>query len=338
MREIEAAVVAGVPVDDVTFSEAVELIGEFIAIGRASGRTHQVATVNVDFVVNAVRDRSVMDILQRADLCLADGMPIVWHARLAGIRLRERVAGADLVPRLADLSRQSGWRIVLFGSAESVAETAADMLRRRFPGANVFGISGPMMRDVGAMDDRWVQDIKSFDPDVVCVALGNPKQERWIDAHRSKFDGPVFIGVGGTLDFLVGGRRRAPNWMQKSGLEWVHRAAQEPGRLGRRYVRDALAFGPWLARAAARAVRERLRRSATSGTAVVWPTFTSDADGSVTVDLAGAVLTDRLVSRLVGVARSCHRSGTVLQLTGWSMGMRARLDRLGVVKMFCLGS
>ena len=105
MREIEAAVVAGVPVDDVNFAEAVDLIGSFVEEGRSTGRTFQVATVNVDFVVNASKEAAVMEILQRADLCLADGMPILWHARLSGSRLRERVAGADLVPTLADLSR-----------------------------------------------------------------------------------------------------------------------------------------------------------------------------------------------------------------------------------------
>jgi N-acetylglucosaminyldiphosphoundecaprenol N-acetyl-beta-D-mannosaminyltransferase len=339
MHEVEAAVVVGVPVDDVNFSEAVELIGSFVEEGRSTGRTFQVATINVDFVVNASKDPGVMAILQRADLCLADGMPILWHARLSGSRLRERVAGADLVPRLADLSRKTGWRIVLFGSADGVAEAAGCILRERYPGASVVGLSGPMLPDVRLMETRWIDEINALAPDIVCVALGNPKQERWIDAYRSALDASVYIGVGGTLDFLVGGRRRAPTWMQRSGLEWVYRASQEPGRLGRRYGRDALVFGPALARAAGRFLlgsNERRRLGPRSATPIRLR-VSSDSEDRI-LDLTGVAPSDCLVVTMVGFARSCRRAGQELRVIGSSEAVRSRMSRLGVVKMFDLTS
>lgn len=242
------AIVLGVPIDDLTMDEAVETVGELVQDGRRTGRTHQVATVNVDFIVNAVADAAVLRLLQNADVCLADGAPVVWGARAAGTPIRERIAGADLVPALAERSVTEGWRIHLFGSAPGTAERAAQLLRDRFPGACITGDSGPMLADVTTADDALLESLVAADADILCVALGNPKQERFIDAHRDRLKTPVLIGVGGTLDFIVGGRRRAPRWAQRVGLEWVFRAAQEPMRLGKRYAHDAVVFFPRLAR------------------------------------------------------------------------------------------
>jgi N-acetylglucosaminyldiphosphoundecaprenol N-acetyl-beta-D-mannosaminyltransferase len=207
------SLVDGVPIDDLTLDEALEAITAFVDIGRRNGRSFQVATVNVDFLVNAKRDSSLRRLLQRAELCLADGMPILWHSRLSGTPLRERVTGADLVPRLVERSRTTGHRILLFGSAPGVAEQACELLRDQHPGASVEGLSGPFMSRVDEMDPAVLDDIIALAPDIVCVALGNPKQEHWIAANRDAVGASVFIGIGGTLDFLVGGQRRAPQWM-----------------------------------------------------------------------------------------------------------------------------
>lgn len=325
-RPIDASLVAGVPVDDVTAEEALELIAWFIGAGRGSGRTFQIATVNVDFVVNAQHDQVLREILLRADLCVADGMPVVWYSKLKGVPLRERVTGADLVPSLVDRSREHGWRVLLFGSAPGVAEAAADLLVGRFPGASVHGISGPMLRDVAAMEQEWLDAITELRPDVICVALGNPKQEKWIEAFRSRLGVPVLIGVGGTLDFLVGGRRRAPDWMKRSGLEWVYRAAQEPGRLGRRYLRDAIVFAPHAARALWGRLREgkRLPRA--------WPATITGAD--VTVDLAGVEAGIYDLQALVAMARDARRAGGRVHLAGLTATTRQALDRMDVIKLF----
>lgn len=240
------ALLFGVPIADVTMDETVAAIADLVAHGRATSRTHQVATVNVDFLVNALDHPDVRSTLQRAALCIADGMPIVWGAGMLGMPLRERVAGADLVPRLVEESQRLGWHVHIFGSCPEVAEASTRLLRERFPAARFSIDPGPMIPDVAAVDREVIDSIRSVDADIVCIALGNPKQERFIAAHGRTIGAPVMIGVGGSLDMLVGKRRRAPQWVQRIGLEWVVRAAQEPGRLGRRYTRDIRVFGPRL--------------------------------------------------------------------------------------------
>ena len=111
------ALLFGVPIDDLTMDETVAAVGDLVDDGHRHARTHQIATVNVDFLVNALADDGVHHLLQNADICLADGAPVVWGARAAGRALRERMAGADLVPALAERSVETGWRIHMFGSA-----------------------------------------------------------------------------------------------------------------------------------------------------------------------------------------------------------------------------
>lgn len=309
---VPAAVVAGVPVDDVVMDDVLDLFEAFVDAGRAGGRTFQVGTVNVDFVVNALQHPDLLDILRRTELSIPDGMPIVWHSRLSRTPLRARVAGADLVPAVVQRGVERGWSIVLFGSAPGVAEQAATRLQELHPGATVCGISGPMMADVRQMEDRWLDEIRAARPDVVFVALGNPKQERWIDTYRDQLGAAVFVGVGGTLDFLVGGRRRAPAWVSRAGLEWLFRAVQEPGRLGRRYGHDARVFGPHLLRAAVARVRQRSSASATSVEQVAGGA--SDV-GATTLRRNGTgPLTSADIALVVGVGRDARRNGTKVTL------------------------
>jgi N-acetylglucosaminyldiphosphoundecaprenol N-acetyl-beta-D-mannosaminyltransferase len=246
MTARRCAVILGTPVDDVTLTESVDLIASMVERGRQLDRTHQVATINVDFVVNAAADEDLRQILQTSDLSIPDGMGIVWGARLLGTPIRERSAGADLVPALAARMAPAGWRLCLFGGAPGVAERAADVLRERVPGVDVVVVPAPNVAADGSMDPSVVDALRAVDADVIGVALGNPKQERWIARHGAAVGAPVCIGIGGTLDFLTGATKRAPAWMQRAGLEWVHRALSEPRRLMGRYAHDLRVFGPAL--------------------------------------------------------------------------------------------
>jgi N-acetylglucosaminyldiphosphoundecaprenol N-acetyl-beta-D-mannosaminyltransferase len=341
-------VLLGVPVDDLTMDETLDLLHDLVEDGRASGRTHQVATVNADFLTNAVREPDVHRILGLAAVCIADGMPILWGARLVGTPLRERVTGADLLPALAGRAAASGHRLYLFGSAPGVAETAAKVLVERFPGLSIVGNSGPMFATVDDMDPAVLDEIRAARPDVLCVALGNPKQERWISRYGAEVGVPVMIGVGGTLDFLSGARRRSPAWLGRLGLEWLHRAVQEPARLGPRYARDFVVLGPRLLRQGL-----RVRRTPTSawsagllehdGTAVR-ATFNgpfdpgrdpgaaaalaaaADQGAAIVVDLGlNAVIDQVTVGSLAALARRAARRGGRLELTGLSRPVRHRL-------------
>ncbi|HLK56120.1 MAG TPA: WecB/TagA/CpsF family glycosyltransferase [Chthonomonadaceae bacterium] len=211
---------------------------------------HQVATANTDYLVNALYDPELREILQAAHLITPDGMPVVWASRLLGNPLSERVTGADLVPQLALLAARKGYRLYLLGAQPEVNTSACDRLRSDYPGLQIVGSAAPPDVPLETMANApLLADIARTRPDILLVAFGNPKQEKWIYRNRERLqEVPVCIGVGATFDFLAGRTRRAPLWMQRRGLEWLHRLAQEPRRLLKRYHRDFWLFGYHLLR------------------------------------------------------------------------------------------
>jgi N-acetylglucosaminyldiphosphoundecaprenol N-acetyl-beta-D-mannosaminyltransferase len=241
-------IILGVPVDNLTMSETLDQLERFIEIGRATGRSHQIATINADFITNAIADPEVLALLQMADLNIPDGMPIVWGARALGAPIQERVAGVDVVLRLAEQAAQKGYSIYLLGAAEGVAARATEILQQKYPGLKIAGVSSPIIPANLDTDSGIVDEIKAARPDILLVAFGNPKQEKWINVYGCELQVPVMIGVGGTLDLISGQKIRAPHWMQRSGLEWTFRLVQEPKRLWRRYRRNIFIFGPQFAR------------------------------------------------------------------------------------------
>jgi N-acetylglucosaminyldiphosphoundecaprenol N-acetyl-beta-D-mannosaminyltransferase len=343
-------VLLGAPVDDVTVPEAVDRIMEMVEVGRATGRVHQVATVNVDFLVNAASDQPLLMLLQRTDLAIPDGMPIVWGSRLVATPLRQRTTGVDLLPALVDRAAASSYRVCLFGASPGVASRAADLLSRRHPGAEVVGLEAPIVAPDGAMDQSALAPIRAARPDIVAVALGNPKQEWWIARHGPALGAPVLIGIGGTLDFLTGVTRRAPFWMQRTGLEWLHRAMSEPRRLAGRYARDLVVFGPgmlaqaWRGRRRAAAVVPMARQD--DGTVCLRFLGPAPADrvepavavvlgegGDVAIDVSrldGCGLDNVTVATLAGLLRLGRRTGAHVGLEGVTPRLRADAHRLRV--------
>jgi N-acetylglucosaminyldiphosphoundecaprenol N-acetyl-beta-D-mannosaminyltransferase len=244
----------GLPLANVTADEAVEQIEKLIL----SGGTHQVATANLDFWLNSLRDVHLHRIIASCSLVLPDGMPLVWISRLFGSPLKERVSGADLVPQLAQLSARKGYRIFLLGGREGVAARAAQKMEEMYPGVNIVGHYAPPLADLQRMDHGdTLQRIRAAKPDILMVAFGNPKQEKWIRMHSKRSGVPVSIGIGGSLDMLVGDVQRAPRWMQRSGLEWLGRCVQEPARLLPRYARNFGALAVKLPVAAAATLLQR---------------------------------------------------------------------------------
>jgi N-acetylglucosaminyldiphosphoundecaprenol N-acetyl-beta-D-mannosaminyltransferase len=314
-RPRHSVLLLGVPVDDVTMDETIDLLFDLAEDGRAAGRIHQVATVNVDFVVNATRDDELLAIMRTTSLSIPDGMPVVWTSRWLGTGLRERVTGADLVSALAERARDRGTRLLLLGAGPGIADRAAQLLRERFSGLDVVADAGPAFDEPGDIPDTEIERLQELRADVCCVAFGNPKQERFI-AHWGRALGiPVMIGVGGSLDFLVGHKRRAPVWMQRSGLEWVHRMVTEPRRLMRRYITDVGRFLPAVA-----AQLWRGRPSRRVGDAAV----ERADDGSTSIDLSGLSRADnRTASQLVSAVRSAQRIGARVEILGDPAGLDA---------------
>ncbi len=247
--------ILGVPFDNVTTEETVACIGAMIA----SRQPHYLATANVDFVVQALEDVELRRILFDAHLVLCDGMPLVWASRQLGNPLPERVTGSDLIPRLLKEAERLGWRVFfLGGSTESVAMAAAKTLEKH-PLLQLVGAYSPPFKPLLEMDQADIAArITAARPDLLLVAFGCPKQEKWINMHYRELGVPVSVGVGATIDFLAGTFKRAPVWMQKTGTEWVFRMLQEPRRLARRYGKGFWIFGRAIMRQA-RQLRSRPR-------------------------------------------------------------------------------
>jgi N-acetylglucosaminyldiphosphoundecaprenol N-acetyl-beta-D-mannosaminyltransferase len=247
--------VLGLPFDNVTMHEAVELIEKKIE----DGGFHQVATANVDFVINAINDPSLQELLCSCDLIVADGMPIVWASRIMGPKLKERVSGVDLIPHLAELASNRRYGIYLLGASEKSSSRAAEVLQERYPNLRIVGRYSPPLTSLADMDHEAILGrIEQARPDILLVAMGHPKQERWLAMHRHRLKVPLCMGVGASLDFLAGEAQRAPRWMQTAGLEWLYRAAREPRRLAQRYMADAYGLARHLpAQVAANAIQPR---------------------------------------------------------------------------------
>jgi len=233
-------VILGVPFDNVTTREAIGQIEQMIA----SGLPHYVATANVDFLVQAQRDTELRRILSDAHLVLCDGTPLLWASRVLGNALPERVAGADLVPLLIEVAANRGYRLFFLGASPESADQAVANLRKLYPKLIIAGHYSPPFKPLFQMDHEDIKSrILNASPDILFVGFGCPKQEKWMSMHYRSLQVPVMVGVGATIDFLAGRVKRAPLWMQRSGVEWVFRLAQEPRRLLGRYLTDLWVFG-----------------------------------------------------------------------------------------------
>ena len=216
--------ILNVPVHNVTTEETLNLIDQFVH----DGTSHQICTVNPEFIMAAQRDAEFRQILQHSALNLPDGIGVVWAAKRLGHSVRERVAGSDLVGLITDRAQTTGWRIFLLGAAEGVAEQTAIILQKRYPQVNIVGAyaGSPQPEE----EAEIVARIRSSKTDVLLVAYGAPRQDKWIDRNIEQTGAAVAIGIGGSLDFIVGVQKRAPRWVQRLGLEWLYRLIREPWR------------------------------------------------------------------------------------------------------------
>jgi N-acetylglucosaminyldiphosphoundecaprenol N-acetyl-beta-D-mannosaminyltransferase len=230
----------------------------------AAGRGGVVITPNVDHLRRCASDLSFSALVAEADLVVADGMPLVWASRLQGTPLPQRVAGSDLISSLSAAAAGQGRSIFLLGGAEGTADAAAAVLRDRFPQLKIAGTFCPPVGFDKSSEHlhNIMANVKAAAPDIVFVALGSPKQERLIDRIRNTLPGAWWLGVGVSFSFLTGDVRRAPLWMRKWGLEWVHRLGQEPKRLFKRYLVVGMPFAMlMLGRALAYGIPNRLLRA-----------------------------------------------------------------------------
>lgn len=238
---------AGVPVDPVTRDEAISRIEQLVRDGRGGC----VFTPNVDHVVLAQDSSEFREAYSAANLCLADGMPIVWSSRVLGKPLPEKVSGSDLALPLLRRAAALGWRTYFVGGQPGVPGEAARRVRMDMPDLQIVGTDSPFVNAAtpDPAGDAAVDQIRAARPDLLVVAFGAPKQELWIHRNMERLRPTVAVALGGTLDFLAGRTRRAPKWLSDRGVEWLWRLAHDPRRLWRRYLLRDPRFAAILVRA-----------------------------------------------------------------------------------------
>ena len=231
MEGIRRVDVLGLPFDAITFDETMRLIEACLS---SAGRM-RIAPGSVDFVMKARRDPGFASLLRTFELIVADGVPITWAASLLGTPLEGRVSGTDMVWRMAEVSARTGAGVAMIGAAPGVADRAAHRMRQAFAGASLHPIPTPMKLDARASHAICAR-IRDLGAKIVLVALGAPRQERWIADYMDEAGATIGSGIGSAFDIISGDKPRAPKWMADSGGEWIHRMFQDPKRLGRRYL------------------------------------------------------------------------------------------------------
>lgn len=222
---------------------------DHILAGLGKGHGGWVITPNLDHLRRCQMDAEFAGHYREANLIVADGMPLIWAAKLQGTPLPERVAGSSLIWTLSAAAADEDRSIFLFGGEPGTAKAAAEVLTRRYPGLRVVGTACP--RHGFENDPKQMASLRrqllEARPDIIFVALGSPKQERLIAQLRRELPQAWWLGVGISFSFVCGKVKRAPRWMQQLGLEWIHRLIQEPRRLARRYLLEDLPFAFHLA-------------------------------------------------------------------------------------------
>lgn len=238
--EPPVSLIVGLPFHHTTMDEALR---DYTSIMRGNSSAYWI-TANVDFATRAPTDPILKDLVFHADRVFCDGLPLVWLSKLFGRSLPERVAGSDLVPKLLETSAREGHRVYFLGSDEKTLSKASQIATERYPDLQIAGHHSPPFAHVHEWDNEHIiANIRATKADLVLVAVGSPKQERWISGYFDRTGAKLAIGIGASLDFIAGSQTRAPRWVQRVGFEWLWRMLSNPKRLAKRYASNFLYLG-----------------------------------------------------------------------------------------------
>ncbi|MGM9604084.1 MAG: WecB/TagA/CpsF family glycosyltransferase [Faecousia sp.] len=214
---------------------------EWVRRGVVERNHEYIVTPNLDHLVNLEEDPEFRCAYEHAGLILADGMPLVWLGKLFRTPIKEKVSGSDLFPRVCQMAGKEGFSLYILGAAPGVAEQAAANLTKKY-GTRVVGVYSPAFgfEHQQAELDRMVSQIRQASPDLLAIALGDKKGEKFLCRYQQELGVPVSMSIGASIDFEAGTKQRAPKWVSNIGFEWFYRFLQEPVRLGRRYWRDTV--------------------------------------------------------------------------------------------------
>ncbi len=226
----------GVPVDAITMTETIERIHQSIARGEKI----QHMAINTMIILRMVEDPEFMHTLCNCEVINADGIGVVLASRLLGRPLPERVTGIDLMESLIALAAEQGFKPYFLGAQEEVVQRTVSHYRRKYPSLQIAGYRNGYFKD--ADEQQIAEDIRDSGADMLFVAISSPKKEIFLGRWRDTMDIPFCMGVGGSFDVVAGKFKRAPQWVQRAGLEWAYRWKQEPRRMFRRNAIDMPKF------------------------------------------------------------------------------------------------
>jgi N-acetylglucosaminyldiphosphoundecaprenol N-acetyl-beta-D-mannosaminyltransferase len=234
----------GVEIDLYSMPETVSMIMQWLNQPQTACKF--VVTPNVDHIVKVQTDTGLQAAYQQAALVVTDGKPVVWAAGMLGVNIPGTVPGSDLVPAIFDRAQanKDSIKVFLLGAMPGVADRAKANIQEKWPAVRVVGTLSP---DFGfdkkqKESEEICKIVNSSGAELLVLGLGAPKQELWVTQFAPKIKVKVALCVGATIDFLAGEKARAPMWMRKAGLEWLHRMLSEPKRLAKRYLLDAIIF------------------------------------------------------------------------------------------------
>lgn len=239
----ESVFILGVRVDRISQARALDQIMQMVARRRASENRipcQQVVTVNPEFVMAAQRDAAFRQAINAAALVVADGVGVVWAARLLKAPIPERITGVDTLVALAGRCAAVGYRIYLLGAVPGVAEETAARLRQLAPALQIAGTYAGS--PASAEEEEIIERVRAAQTDILCVAYGAPAQDLWIYRNLLRLPAALAIGVGGAYDFISGRQRRAPRLMRRLGIEWLYRLYREPWRWRRMLALPRFAY------------------------------------------------------------------------------------------------
>ena len=219
--------IMGVPVDMVNYEEAMDRFKVFVEEEGVS----LIVTPNSEIVVNAGENPELMDAIRQAEMVIPDGIGLVYASKILGHPLEERVTGIDFLGKSLEYLAETGKTAFLFGSKPGIAEKAAARMEEAYPGLKICGTRNGYFKE--EEEEEILREINEAAPDLLCVALGSPKQELFVLKYKDRLNAKAAIGVGGSLDVWSGDLKRAPEFYRKHGLEWLYRLIQEPSRYKR---------------------------------------------------------------------------------------------------------
>ena len=262
--------ILNVKVSAVNMDDTCQVIEQSIEIGRHI----YISTCPVGTIVECQNNPAALISVNQADLVAPDGMPVVWLGKLMGFKRMSRVYGADIMLTICAISEKRGYRNFFYGSSQETLENLRRKLQEKFPNLVIAGTYAPEFGEQSAQDrDTSINSINSAGANIVWVGLGSPKQDIWMYENRGKISSPVMIGVGAAFDFISGGKKQAPLWMQRSGLEWLFMLISEPKRLWLRYLIGNTVFIFWIIKSAFARMKEEFMKDKIMLPALIFTLF-----------------------------------------------------------------